>query len=174
MTSFSWNRTHVPRGRKKVEAHPGRSGGLSMSSPNEFPDRPVPAVGAIVFRDGAVLLVKRGSEPNRGRWSIPGGSLEVGETVEEAAARETLEETGVEVRPIQTVDVREYVGRDDSGRIRWHYVLIGVLCEYRAGEPRPGSDADNARFVPLRELAEYDVTPTAIAALERVSRMRPP
>ncbi len=145
-----------------------------MASPNEFPDRPVPAVGAIVFRNGAVLLVKRGQEPNRGRWSIPGGALEVGETVEQAAARETLEETGVEVRPVRTVDVREYVDRGSSGRIQWHYVLIDVLCEYRSGEPTPASDAENARFVPLRELAEYDITPTAIEALERVSRMRPP
>ncbi len=145
-----------------------------MESANEFPDRPVPAAGAIVFRDGAVLLVKRGQEPNRGRWSIPGGSLEVGETVEQAAARETLEETGVEVRPLRTVDVREYVGREGSGRIRWHYVLIDVLCEYRSGEPKPASDAENARFVPLRELAEYDIAPTAVETLERVSRMRPP
>jgi len=73
-------------------------GGFSiptMASPNEFPARPVPAVGAIVFRDGAVLLVKRGQEPNRGRWSVPGGTLEAGETVEQGAARETLEETGI-------------------------------------------------------------------------------
>lgn len=134
----------------------------------------MPAAGAIVFRDGTVLLVKRGQEPNRGRWSIPGGSLMVGETVEQAAARETLEETGVEVWPLRTVEVRDYVAREGSGRIRWHYVLIDVLCEYRSGEPAPASDAENARFVPLRELAEYDVTPTAVEVLERVSRMRPP
>ena len=145
-----------------------------MSSPNEFPSAPVPAVGAIVFRDGAVLLVKRGDEPNRGRWSVPGGSLEAGETVEQAAARECLEETGIVVRPVRAVYVMDYVDRDSLERVRWHYVLIDVLCEYVSGEPAPASDAENARFVPLRELAEYDITPTAIEALEEASRMRPP
>lgn len=134
----------------------------------------MPAVGAIVFRDGSVLLVKRGRDPNRSRWSIPGGSLEVGETVEVAAARETREETGVEVRPLRTVEVMEYVESDASGRTRWHYVLLDVLCEYIEGEPEPSSDAENARFVPLRELTEYDLTPTAMRAIERASRMRPP
>jgi len=134
----------------------------------------VPAVGAIVFRDGAVLLVKRERDPNRGRWSLPGGSVEVGETAEAAAARETREETGVEVRPLRTVEVMEYVEPDASGRIRWHYVLIDVLCEYIGGEPEPSSDAENARFVPLRELTEYDLTETAFRAIERATRMRPP
>ena len=117
-------------------------GGFSiptMASPNEFPARPVPAVGAIVFRDGAVLLVKRRDEPNRGRWSPPGGSLELGETVEEAAARETLEETGVTVRPVRVVDVRDFLDKDADGRVRWHYVLMNVLCDYVSGEPYPAS-----------------------------------
>lgn len=145
-----------------------------MVHPNEFPDRPVPAVSAFVFRDDAVLLVKRRDEPNRGLWSPPGGSLEVGETVEQAAARETLEETGVVVRPSSVVDVRELIVRDDKARVRWHYVLIGVACEWVRGEPFPGSDAENARFLPLSELCEYEVTPTARVALERVARGRPP
>lgn len=145
-----------------------------MTPRNFHPDRPVPAVGAIVFREGAVLLVKRADEPNRGRWSVPGGSLEVGETVEEAAVRETREETGVTVRPVRVVDVLDYVEREDSGRVKWHYVLIDVLCEHVSGEPKPATDAENARFVPLRDLAEYDITPTAMAVLERASRMRSP
>ena len=99
-----------------------------MSSQHEFPKRPVPAVGAIVFRDGAVLLVKRGAEPNRGRWSLPGGSLEIGETVEAGAVRETREETGVDVQPLRVLDVRNFIERKD-GEVRWHYVLIDVLCE---------------------------------------------
>ncbi len=145
-----------------------------MSSPNEFPDRPVPAVAALVFRDGSVLLVKRRDEPNRGRWSPPGGSLEIGETVEAAAARETLEETGVTVRPVRVVDVRDFVDRGPDGRVRWHYVLMNVLCEYVSGDPYPASDADNARFIPLKELGEYEITATAQEALERASRMRSP
>jgi len=143
-----------------------------MPRPNEYPSTPVPAVGAIVFRRSDILLVKRGSEPNRGRWSVPGGALEAGETVEAAAVREVLEETGLEVRAIRVADVRDLIELDADGRVRWHYVLIDVLCDYVRGEPRPSSDAENARFVPLRELSDYDVTPTALEAVERATRMR--
>jgi len=131
----------------------------------------VPAVGAIVFRDGAVLLVKRGAEPNRGRWSLPGGSLEIGETVEAGAVRETREETGVDVQPLRVLDVRNFIERKD-GEVRWHYVLIDVLCEYLRGDPFPATDAENARLIPLRELGEYDVVPTALEVLQVTSTRR--
>ena len=142
-----------------------------MSSQHEFPKRPVPAVGAIVFRDGAVLLVKRGAEPNRGRWSLPGGSLEIGETVEAGAVRETREETGVDVQPLRVLDVRNFIERKD-GEVRWHYVLIDVLCEYVRGDPFPATDAENARLIPLRELGEYDVVPAALEVLQVTSTRR--
>ena len=142
-----------------------------MSSQHEFPKRPVPAVGAIVFRDGAVLLVKRGAEPNRGRWSLPGGSLEIGETVEAGAVRETREETGVDVQPLRVLDVRNFIERKD-GEVRWHYVLIDVVCEYLRGDPFPSTDAENARLIPLRELGEYDVVPTALEVLQVTSTRR--
>jgi len=142
-----------------------------VSSRNEFPERPVPAVGAIVFRDGAVLLVKRRAEPNQGRWSLPGGALEIGETVEAAAVRETLEETRVDVRPARVFDVRDFIQLEGT-KVRWHYVLIDVLCEYIGGDPFPGTDAENARFVPLRELGEYDVASTALEVLHAASAPR--
>ena len=142
-----------------------------MSSQHEFPKRPVPAVGAIVFRDGAVLLVKRGAEPNRSRWSLPGGSLEIGETVEAGAVRETREETGVDVQPLRVLDVRNFIERKD-GEVRWHYVLIDVLCEYVRGDPFPATDAENARLIPLRELGEYDVVPAALEVLQVTSTRR--
>ncbi len=145
-----------------------------MVSKNEYPDRPVPAVSALVFRQGSVLLVKRRDEPSRRLWSPPGGSVEVGETVEDAAARETLEETGVVVRPDRVVDVRDIILREESGRVRWHYVLMAVACEWVSGEPFPATDADNARFIPLTELGEYELTPTAREVLERVSEGRSP
>jgi len=142
-----------------------------VSSRNEFPQRPVPAVGAIVFRDGAVLLVKRGAEPNKGRWSLPGGALEIGETVEAAAVRETLEETRVDVRTLRVFDVRDFIHLEGT-QVRWHYVLIDVLCEFIGGSPFPGTDAENARFVPFRELGEYDVAPAALEVLQAASAAR--
>ncbi len=145
-----------------------------MAARNEFPDRPVPAVSALVFRGDSVLLVKRKDEPSRGLWSPPGGSLELGETVEAAAVREALEETGVVVRPVRVADVRDVILKDSAGRLQWHYVLFGVLCEYVSGEPFPASDAENAHFLPLRELGEYEVTPTARAAIEHVAGLRSP
>lgn len=128
----------------------------------------MPAVDALVFRDGAVLLVKRGKEPAKGLWSPPGGSLELGETVERAAEREVLEETGIVVRAGHVVDIRDVIMRDNAGRVRWHYVLFGVLCDYVSGEPFPASDAENARFLPLRELGEYEIVADARESLERV------
>jgi len=142
-----------------------------VSSRNEFPQRPVPAVGAIVFRDGAVLLVKRGAEPSKGRWSLPGGALEIGETVEAAAVRETLEETRVNVGSVRVFDVRDFI-QFEGRTVRWHYVLIDVLCEYVQGDPFPATDAENARFIALRELGEYDVAPTALEVVRVASAAR--
>ena len=139
---------------------------MTVPLPNEFPKRPVPAVGAIVVRDGEVLLVKCGAEPNQGRWSLPGGALEVGETVEAAAVRETFEETGVTVRPERVFNVLDFIDAEGE-HVHWHYVLIDLLCEYVRGEPFPGTDADNARFIPLRELGDYDVIPAALEVVRR-------
>src|SRR5438876_8446069 len=117
----------------------------------EFPMRPVPAVGAIVFRGSQVLLVRRRDPPSQGRWSIPGGAVEVGETVEQAVVRETREETAVEVRPREVVAVADFIEKEGA-RIRWHYVLVDLLCVHIRGEPFAGSDAENARFIETREL----------------------
>src|SRR2546422_2477867 len=151
-----------PPPRRRIDGPPRVP--RTVSSRNEFPERPVPAVGAIVFRDGAVLLVKRGAEPNKGRWSLPGGALEMGETVEAAAVRETLEETRVDVQSLRVFDVRDFI-QLEGPKVRWHYVLIDVLCESIGGDPFPGTDAENARFVPLRELGEYDVASMALEVL---------
>ncbi|HYS72696.1 MAG TPA: NUDIX hydrolase [Thermoplasmata archaeon] len=142
-----------------------------MPASTEFPKEPVPAVGALVFRGEEVLLVKRGTEPNKGLWSIPGGVLEVGETVEEAAVRETREETNVLVRPRNVFGVSDYIERDRSA-VRWHYVLIDVLCDYVSGEPFPATDAENARFIPLRELGEYDLAPVALEVVQAAAKER--
>ena len=144
---------------------------MTVPLPNEFPKRPVPAVGAIVFRDGEVLLVKRGTEPNKGRWSLPGGVLEAGETVEAGAVRETLEETGVTVLPERVFNVLDFIDAEGE-HVHWHYVLIDLLCEYVRGNPFPATDAENARFIPLRELGDYDVVPAALEVVRRASSER--
>ena len=145
----------------------------TMSKDHEFPTHPVAAVGALVFRGSQVLLVRRKAAPNRGRWSIPGGALESGETVEAAAVRETREETGVEVRPLSVFSVSDYIEREGE-RVRWHYVLVDVLCAYVRGEPSPATDASHARFVELREVMELDIAPEALDVIERAARERRP
>lgn len=140
----------------------------------EYPERPVPAGAGVVFRGDDVLLVKRGRPPNQGRWSLPGGSVEEGETVEAAVVREVLEETSVRVRPVRTLTVIDLIERDASGRIRFHYATVDVLCDYVAGEPMPDTDAENARWIPIRELHEYDVTETALRVIQAALRERVP
>src|SRR2546427_2287087 len=135
-------------------------------SRHEFPKRPIPAVGEIVFRGSQVLLVRRRDPPYQGRWSVPGGAIEVGETVEQAVIRETREETAVDVRPVEVITVGDFVEKQKD-RVRWHYVLVDLLCLLVRGDPDPGSDATNAGFIELRELAEFDVVPSALEVIER-------
>jgi len=137
----------------------------------EFPTRPVPAVGAIVFRGSQVLLVRRRDPPSQGRWSIPGGAVELGETVEQAVVRETREETTVEVRPREVVAVADFIEKEGA-RIRWHYVLVDLLCVHIRGEPSAGSDAENARFIETREMGDLDLAPTALKVIEQALNAR--
>jgi 8-oxo-dGTP diphosphatase len=140
----------------------------------EYPERPVPAAAGVVFLGDAVLLVKRGGPPHQGRWSIPGGAIEDGETAQAAVAREVLEETGVGVRPMKVLLVHDLIERDREGRVRFHYAIVDILCEYREGDPMPGSDAVNARWVPVRELHEYDVSEGALKGIAAGLRERRP
>ena len=140
----------------------------------EYPERPVPAAAGVVFRVNDVLMVKRGGPPHQGRWSVPGGAVEEGETVESAVVRELLEETAVRVRPVKVVLAHDLVERDPKGRVRFHYAIVDILCEYVEGDPMPASDAVNARWVPVRELHEYDVSEGALKAIAAGLRERRP
>jgi 8-oxo-dGTP diphosphatase len=107
----------------------------------EYPDRPFVGVGAIIIEDGRVLLVKRAHAPLAGEWSIPGGVLEVGETLREAAIREALEETGLRVEPTTLLGVYDRILRDADERTLYHYVLIDFLCRRLTGEALASGDA---------------------------------
>jgi ADP-ribose pyrophosphatase len=123
-----------------------------------FPRRPRVAVGAIVFQDNRVLLVRRGKAPARDLWAIPGGSVEIGETLQQAAEREIREETGLTVRARDPVFTFEVIERDPDGGVRFHYVVVDLLADYVDGTPRAAGDAIDARWVSAGELARLRVS----------------
>ncbi len=112
---------------------------------------PVPAAGVVCFRDDSVLLVRRGTPPRLGEWSLPGGRIEWGEEASAAALRELQEETGVEAQLLGLIDVVDGMFLDDAGACQRHYVLIDYAAQWRSGEPVAGDDAAEARFWPLEE-----------------------
>lgn len=138
-----------------------------MSGRREYPERPVVGVGAVVLRDGAVLLVERAQEPLAGQWTLPGGAVELGETLEEAVVRELREETGMTVRVLELVEAFDRITRDDESRARYHYVLLDYLCEPVGGELRAGSDARAAAWVRPEEFARYRLSEKARAVCEK-------
>lgn len=140
-------------------------------SDRRYPDRPFIGIGAVIVLEGRVVLVKRRFEPLAGQWSIPGGAVEVGETLEACVAREMAEETGfiVEVGPV--VEVLDRITRDDDGRVLYHFVLIDYLCWPIGGELRAGSDVAEAALAEPSELAQYQLTEKATAVIERALEM---
>jgi 8-oxo-dGTP diphosphatase len=135
-----------------------------------YPDRPIVAVGAVILDGGRVLLVQRGQEPLKGEWSLPGGAVEPGETLEAALVREVREETSLEVVVGPVVEVLDSIRRDAGGRVEYHYVIIDYACRIRAGTSTAaahGTDAADVRWVPIDELDRYRVTATAIAVIRK-------
>jgi ADP-ribose pyrophosphatase len=133
---------------------------------NDYPGNPRVAVGAVVFKNDAVLLVRRGQPPSENVWAIPGGRVEIGETLQEAAEREMLEETGITIRagkPVYTFDVIE---RDGTGKIKFHYVIVDLAADYVTGEPAPGDDAVEARWVSSQEINDLQVSAATMKLLK--------
>jgi len=122
-----------------------------------YPEQPLVGVGAVVFKGEEVLLVRRGQAPALGAWSLPGGLVELGESLAAAIQRELAEETGLTVTLLGITAVAERIFPDPDGRIAYHYVLVDYLCDYLAGELTVGSDITAARFVSLSELAGFDL-----------------
>jgi ADP-ribose pyrophosphatase YjhB (NUDIX family) len=118
----------------------------------EFPSSPLVGVGAVVVHEGRVLLVQRGHEPAKGQWSLPGGLIDVGESLREAVIREVREETGLIVEPVELIELLERIHRDGD-RVRYHYVIADYLCHLVGGALAAASDADAVRWV---ERAEWN------------------
>jgi 8-oxo-dGTP diphosphatase len=118
----------------------------------EYPESPLVGVGAVIIDDGRALLVKRGHPPLAGEWSIPGGVLELGETLSEAAVREAREETCLTVEPAELLGVYDRVLRDDTGGILYHFVLIDFLCRPLSGKAQAADDADEVRWFTPNEI----------------------
>jgi len=138
----------------------------------EYPDHPVIGVGGIVFKDDRVLLVQRGKEPALGQWSIPGGVVQIGETLKEAIIREMMEETHLEVEPVVLVKVLDRIFQDPDGRVSYHYVLVDFICRVKAGTVQPDSDAKDARFVRLDELFSYQIAPITLEVIHLADQLR--
>jgi ADP-ribose pyrophosphatase YjhB (NUDIX family) len=139
----------------------------AMRSSRHYPERPVVGVGGVVIEGDSVVLIKRRFEPLAGQWSLPGGSLEIGETLAAGVAREVFEETGLDVDVGDVVEVFDRILLDADGRVRYHFVLIDYLCRPRGGTLQAGSDVADARWVRPGDLASYRLTPKATAVIER-------
>jgi len=158
-----------------------------MSSWREYPRKPIVGVGGVVIEDGRALLIRRGSEPLLGQWSIPGGTLELGETLAEGAERELKEETGLEVRVLELIEVFERInfGRgadetwttlEEKRRPRFHFVIADYLCQRISGAAVAGGDVTDVAWAGEAELEKFGLTATATRVIQKafaMVRMRP-
>jgi len=133
----------------------------------EYPARPIVGVGAVVLDGTRVLLVKRGHEPLKGEWSLPGGAVELGETLEKAIVREVREETGLDVDLGPMVDVLDQLRYDSDGRVKYHYVLIDFLCRPSSGVLCCASDAEAAEWAALDDLARYALADATLRVIQK-------
>ncbi|MFM7421398.1 MAG: NUDIX hydrolase [Alphaproteobacteria bacterium] len=135
------------------------------TAPREYPDRPWVGIGCIVFREEAVLLVRRGKPPRIGQWSLPGGAQHVGERAEEAARRELREEASIEVGQMALAYVFDAINQDDDGRALYHYTIIDFAAHWLEGDARAGDDVSEVAWALPHELADYDLTEAAHEAI---------
>jgi 8-oxo-dGTP diphosphatase len=142
-----------------------------VTGSREYPERPVVGVGGVVIADGRALLVRRGHPPLEGEWSIPGGTLEVGEALLDAVRRELAEETGIEVRVGDLIEVFERIFPDGEGRAKYHFVILDYLCQAIRGVARPGSDVTDVAWAAESDLPKYSLTPTATRVVKRAFEM---
>jgi len=133
------------------------------------PSAPVVGVGGVLIRDGKVLLIRRGKPPLYGRWVVPGGTVELGESLEQALVREMREETGIDVAPLEVLTVFDRIERDGD-RVLYHYVIVDYLCRWLGGEARAASDALEAAWAALDDLPRYDLPQKALEVVQDAFR----
>jgi mutator protein MutT len=133
----------------------------------KYPDCPIVGVGAVIIDDDRVLLVKRAHEPLKGEWSLPGGAVEVGESLEAALVREVREETCLDVAVGPLVEVLDRIGRDANDRVEYHFVIVDYLCRVASGTATCGSDAEAVQWAQRSDLARYRLTTAATRVIER-------
>ena len=135
----------------------------------EYPSQPIVGVGAVIVQDGSLLIVKRGVEPGKGKWSIPGGAVDLGEEVREAVMREAKEECGLDIEIIddRPMDAVDGITVDKEGRLKYHYILLQFLAHPKGGILKPSSDVLDAKWVPLEEVEKYDLTRTFRAFFQK-------
>lgn len=124
----------------------------------QYPKKPVVGVGAIILEGNKILLEKRKNAPGKGKWSVPGGLVELGESVEQAVIREVKEETGLEVIEPRFVDIVDHISLDEKGAVKYHFVIIDYLVTVKNGKPKAASDADALKWVPFNEVEQYNLT----------------
>jgi len=137
----------------------------------EYPPRPIVGIGVVVLKGDSVLLVRRGKPPNLGDWTVPGGAQELGETTEETARRELMEEAGVEVGALMLAATVDTIRHDAAGRVQYHYTIIDYAARWLSGEPRAGSDATAAVWAPMDRLDEYRLWSEAVRVIGIARRL---
>lgn len=135
----------------------------------EYPDRPIAGVAAVIFDDSSVLLAKRLNPPGEGNWALPGGVVELGESVRETVVREVKEECGIEVKPVKLLTVFDSIIRNGERRVKFHYILFEFLCSVAGGTLNPATDALEAKWVPLDKLEELPISQGMIRFIKRVA-----
>ncbi len=168
---------HAPLNEPENEPEDGAEDGAGSDLVREYPAAPIVTVSAVIAHHGCVLLIRRGKPPAHGTWSLPGGALELGETLTEGLFREILEETGLLIEPVRLLGAFDRILRDASGRVQFHYVLIGSLCTVAGGTPRAGSDASEIAWADPSELSSdppFSLDPLILKLLASIPELGSP